>query len=388
MSTSRTIGRVAWHLGTLAFAVGCGAARSGSPVSARPAHPVIETTPVIVTEARAESVAEVFERAFLWLEDGRPAEAAILFDAVVAADTSGRYSPTAAFNAGLAWQRAGDVGAASIRFEDAIGRSPQDEVGKQAAIQLTRLCARAEDWPRLSRAADFLLARPDLTELERVEALGAKALALVASGDIALAEGRVSEALSLIEVLRLGEGGRLPTSVAQVRFAQGEVRRLKSEQSVFVPLPPNFADVLELRCQGLLDAQSAYTEAMRSFDPHWAAMSGYRVGQLYQRLYADVLAIAPPPQADTPEKRALFEGAMRLRFRVLLEKGLKMMDHTIRLGERTGQAATWIERARTARDELVSALAQQKDALGRLPYSEADLQRALDALDRKAPSSS
>jgi hypothetical protein len=147
-----------------------------------------------------------------------------------------------------------------------------------------------------------------------------------------------------------------------------------------VPLPANFAEALEQRCQGLLDAQSAYSDAMRSYDAHWAAMSGYRVGELYQRLHQDVLAMPLPKAATSTSKKQLFEGAMRLRYRVLLDKGLKMMDHTVALGERTGEASAWMERAREAKRKLEAALAEQKDFLAKLPYSEQELQRALDDL--------
>src|SRR5205823_2055229 len=45
----------------------------------------------------------------------------------------------------------------------------------------------------------------------------------------------------------------------------------------------------------------------------------------------------------------LFEGAMRLRYRVLLEKGLKMMDGTVQMAERAGEASGWVARAKVAR---------------------------------------
>ena len=149
-------------------------------------------------------------------------------------------------------------------------------------------------------------------------------------------------------------------------------------------MPANFAGTLERRCQGLLDAQSAYSDAMRSYDAHWAAMSGYRVGELYHRLHRDVMSIAPPAAATSSEKKRLFEGAMRLRYRVLLEKGLKMIEHTIMLGDRTGESSAWIERARAAKREIELALNEQKEALAKLPYSEKELQKALDDLASKA----
>jgi hypothetical protein len=168
-----------------------------------------------------------------------------------------------------------------------------------------------------------------------------------------------------------------------VSFALGEVRRRRSEKITFNPMPPNFVEVLEQRCQALLDAQSAYTEAMRSYDAHWSAMAGYRVGQLYQQLHRDVMAIPPTGKADTLKKQQLFEGAMRLRYRVLLEKGLKMMDGTVRLGRRTGEDSAWIHRAEEAKHDIELAVEDEKRALAKMPFTEAELQDALDQLRNK-----
>ena len=364
----------------LAVSAGCGGA--GTEPRTPAAGEVVQATPFVVTPGDAANVAELFQRALRLLADGKALEAAELFDLVATADPSGTYAVPARFNAGLAWERAGNEATATARFEEAIEQAPGEEIAKLAGLRASRLLVRAERWARLSELADFLLARPDLSDVERLEALGAKGLALAEKGEIDAAKRRVREARDLIERLGLGEGGQLPTAVAQVQFALGEIRKARSERIVFVPLPADFADALERRCQGLLDAQSAYTDAMRSLDPHWAAMSGYRVGQLYQRLHQDILAISPPPQADTPERKALFEAALRLRYRVLLEKGLKMMEHTVMLGERTNQAAAWIARAREARDELLRTLAEEKEALRRLPYSEEDLRKALEGLEK------
>ncbi len=76
---------------------------------------------------------------------------------------------------------------------------------------------------------------------------------------------------------------------------------------------------------------------------------------------------------------------MRLRYRILLQKGLTMMEHTVMLGERTGEASPWIDRARAAKGELEKGLQEQKAALAKLPYSEKELQKALDDLAKKVP---
>jgi hypothetical protein len=269
------------------------------------------------------------------------------------------------------------------RYQKLLERFPDHEVSRGAYFRLSRLYSFQERWADLSALADRILALKDLTVLEAIEAHGAKALGLVEQDQVDEAARQVGLGRDLIDQHRLGESGPPPIELAQVSFALGEVRRKRSEKITVSPLPPNFAEVLEQRCQGLLDAQSAYTEAMRSFDAHWSAMAGYRVGQLYQQLHRDVMAITPTAKSDTLKKKQLFEGAMRLRYRVLLEKGLKMMDGTVRIGSRTGEDSAWIHRAEEAKRDIALALEDEKSALAKLPFSEAELQEALELLRKK-----
>jgi tetratricopeptide (TPR) repeat protein len=368
---------VAFWLVALAT-VACQARPPVTPTSAAP----VTTTPIVITPL--EGPADEFERARQLLLAGKAREAAPLFDEL-ARDPSPDIAPFASFNAGIAWEEIGDSAAALARFRAVLAHHPDGDLGKWAAVRTARLHVARVEWSPLSAMADWLLDRADLDDVERLESYGAKALSVVECGDADGAERYVAKGRDIVETLHLGDGGKLPLEVAQLYFALGEVRRLHSEAIVFVPLPDHFADALERRCQGLLDAQGAYTDAMRGYDPHWAAMSGYRVGQLYQRLYKDVMAIPVPKMADTTEKKQLFEGAMRLRYRVLLEKGLTMMEHTLLLGVRTDDESAWMDRARAAKRELDESLREQKELIAKLPYSERQLQTAFDDLAKLHP---
>jgi tetratricopeptide (TPR) repeat protein len=363
-----------------AFGAGC----AHRPPPQTPVRPTIQTTPIVITPREDEAPEAVFQRAELLLAEGKGAEAGALFDRLAALDPAGPIAPMAHYKSGVAWDVAGDYEGALARFRAVRTRYADRDIGRLATIGSLRLEAYLEQWSQLSASADLFLARADLGDVDRIEGYGAKALAIVETGDADGAERYIARGRDIIESLRLGEGGKLPVQVAQVFFALGEIRRVRGEAITFVPVPPNFADALEKRCQLLLDAQSAYSDAMRSYETHWPAMSGYRVGELYQKLHRDVLAIPAPTTATSTEKKRLFEGAMALRYRILLEKGLKMMDHTVLFGEKTGEASTWITRARAAKRDIERALEEQKAKLAALPYSEKDLQKALDDLAAKS----
>ncbi len=366
---------------------GCASAPAApprAPVAHAETSPV-EVAAVVVSPFTDLELEQQFEQARTLLLRENYREAADRFDRLARLAPQGDTAAPSLFNAGIAHEGLGDRLAAVERYQGLIERFPDHVITRGAPFRLSRLFAYLERWSDLAANAERMLALKDLTVIEAIEAHGARALGLVEQDRIDDAARQVGLARDLIEQHRLGESGKPPIELAQVSFALGEVRRKKSEKIGFDPLPPNFAEVLEQRCQGLLDAQSAYTDAMRSYDAHWSAMAGYRVGQLYQQLHRDVMAIPPTDKSDTLKKKQLFEGALRLRYRVLLEKGLKMMDGTVRLGARTGEDSAWVHRAEEARHDIELAVEDEKRALSKLPYSEAELQQALDLLRGKAP---
>ena len=361
---------------------GCNGASSDPKTADDASHagvPVQQLERITVVGYRTDDLITELERARALLLVDRFEPAAKAFDRLMRLTTDPELKALAAYNSGVAYEGMGNREMATNRYGAVAAHHANAPITRNALVRLSRLQGYAERWKELGDTADQLLARSDLPEMDRIEAYGAKALSLVEQGNVAKAKIAVGKAQAIIDKHGFGRGGAPPVQLAQVSFAEGEIRRIESEKIQLTPVPPNFTDVLEARCQGLLDAQSAYTEAMRSRDSHWSAMSGYRIGQLYQQLHREAMEI-PPPKNTSLEKQQLFEAAMRLRYRTLIEKGLKMMDGIVRLANRTGENSDWIARAREAKASLERALADEKAALKKTPYSEEEIRAALDKL--------
>lgn len=359
----------------------CGACAASQPVVAGPG-PLPETTvePVVIRGYTRDELLAQFERARSFLLVDQFAEAARAFDDLAELALDPELAGAALYNAGLAFDGLGDQEQAVGRYGRLAQEHPAAPETRLGLVRLGRLLARLERWSDLQSAADALLGRADLAELDRVEGHGQRALALVEQGQAETAQGALGKALEIIDRFRFGDAGAPPVQLAPVYFALGEVRRVHSEEVKLVPVTPSFPETLERRCQGLLEAQSAYTDAMRARDAYWSAMSGYRVGQLYQQLHREALQIPAPDSARTTTQKQLFEAAMRLRYRKLLEKGLKMMDAVLDLGERTGDGAHWVARARQAKNELERSMEEEKAALARMPFTEDEVRAGLDKL--------
>ena len=359
-------------------------AAPGASAAAGTTHP-IEVAPLVVSPFTDSELEARFEKARSLLLAEKYKEAAPAFDALVRLSPDGEVAAPSLYNGALAHEGLGAREAAIERYNGLLQRFPRHATARGALFRLSRLDAFLERWSDLTAVSDRILALPDLTVIEAIEAHGQKALGLIEQDKLEDASHQVGLARDMIEQHRIGDAGAPPIELATVSFALGEVRRKKSEKISLVPVTPNFAEVLEQRCQALLDAQNAYTDAMRSLDAHWSAMAGYRVGQLYQTLHRDVMAIPPTAKADTLKKKQLFEGAMRLRYRVLLEKGLKMMEGTVRIGQRTGEDSAWIHRADEAKRDIERALEDEKAALSKLPFTEAEMTEALEKLKKPVP---
>jgi tetratricopeptide (TPR) repeat protein len=376
---------------TLALVLaGCAPARqkpaeNPGRAASRPAGPDRTEVPrTIVTPTEATDVQELFRRAQRLLDQGDAAGAARAFDRLVQLDPDGPLAPESLYRGAESHEQAGDRVTSLARFEQLARRFPKHALGREALVRSIRLLCFLEQWKRAGEASDQLMARySDLGPFESIVALSGKALWLVAAGDAEGATYYVEKARNVVDAHRLDAAGRVPRDLAQLYFALGEARRIKAERIHFVPVPPNFAAVLEERCQLLLDAQSAYSDTMRAYDAHWSAMAGFRVGELYEKLHEDLMAIPKPKGADTDARKQLFEGAMRLRYAILLDKALAMMEHTLSMATHAGEHSAWVDKARDAKQKIERARAAEAAAIDRLPYTREQLQAALDDLAKK-----
>jgi hypothetical protein len=364
-----------------------------------PAH--IEAQPRIVTAQDVATEAELEARGERAMLEQRWKDAADAYRLLLAADPTSARASGWMFDLGLSLEGLEERADARDTFLNLARRFPEGPKARAALVRAATLDAYLEDWTALEAIGEELLARPDLEDLDRIVALGARGLARVERMELGgpgsavdpsidvRASGDILEGLDLSDRFHYGDRDVLPVAIAQLRFALGELRRVRSERIGFEPLPPDFVAKLDERCGGLLDAQAAYSQAVRSIDPHWAAMSGYRVGEMYRRLHHDLMQIPPPATSKTPRQKEIFFAFMHVRYRVLLEKGLREIDQTVALGERTQDSSTWISRAREARAEMQTALADEKAQIERMPFTEEEVAKALDLLGKKAgPSAS
>lgn len=352
-----------------------GAAKSNTPSEAHAEVPRTVVTPDSTTD-----IPELFSQATAQGQAKQYESSARLFERAFTLDPNGPLAEKSLFESAEMYDLNGGHEDALSRYEQVARRFPHSELDRVARVRALRLLTYLEHYERAGELADLTAAKyKDLLSFDQLAVLSARALSRLAANDDTQAELAIGKARDIIERENLDGAGRVPAELAPVYFALGELRRIRAERIHFVPVPENFGAALERRCQLLLDAQGAYSDAMRAYDSHWSAMAGYRVGELYQKLHEELMQVPAPKAADTDRRRQLFEGAMRLRYSILLDKGKSMLDHTVAMADRTGEQSAWVLRSRQARDAIVQATLAEQAALASLPYTREQLQTALDS---------
>jgi tetratricopeptide (TPR) repeat protein len=375
-----------------ALLVGCAPATLPPNVATAPTHESVPTQ-IIAPHAEGNS-RELFAKAEAALAARNWTEAINNFTALLNANekSAADLFPTALFDLGVAYEGSSARNEARDDYARLVASYPDDALAKPSLLRILDLDAFLEDWPELGKTAQIVLDRKDADDVDRMTALGARGLSEIEIGNDVPAGRDVEAGLEISERLNIGAGGRLPAPVSQLRFALGEIRRVRSERIHFVPddvpdamnVPADFLAKMNARCEGLMDAQHAYGEAMRSVDAHWIAMSGFRVGEMYRKLHHDLMVIPPTLLAKSDKQKQIFFAIMHVRYRVLLEKGADMMDRTISVADAGLDSSDWISRARALKADIDLALDEEKAVIKSFPFSEDEIKKAIEILRKKA----
>jgi tetratricopeptide (TPR) repeat protein len=368
--------------GLASLLLGCGSPPPVVPTSPAPA--TLTVLPPQIFAPRTEGTPrELFAHGETALLAQRWREAADAFEALLAGEPQGPDTAAALLDLGLADEGLGQREKARDRYHELATRFPSDPNARTALVNACAIHAYLEEWPALVDTAATLLQRVDIDDIDRMTGLGARGLGEVETGKTDAAAKDIEDGLDVVERNHYGALNRLPIPAAQLRFALGELRRARSEEISLSPPGADFLAKMDARCSLLLGAQNAYADAIRSVDPHWAAMSGYRVGEMYRRLHHDLMAIPPVAAAKTERDKQLHFGMMHVRYRVLLEKGIEMMRRTLALADKTADTSAWVRRTQEAKAEMERALEDEKAQIASLPFTEEELRRALEILETK-----
>jgi tetratricopeptide (TPR) repeat protein len=291
----------------------------------------------------------LFERAAVALQTRRFDEAIADYDRLIREFPRSNLVAASHFNRGQAFQsthRASEAIEAYTASATAAQGS-NDDLARDAWFRVAVVAESANRPAEIITATERVLALPRVSLVDRVEALARQAAARLALGDRQGAARVAQEAISLAPtpeaVSALGDD----TFIAQARFVLAEVSRL---EAAAIPIRIDAREeelnrAIERRVQHVTHAHVLYNDAIRVGNPHWAAASGYAIGEMYHALYAAIVEAPLPCEWEEPAIR-IYRQRTATRLRPLIQGALRAWEATIAMARRNAIADNaWVRRA-------------------------------------------
>jgi tetratricopeptide (TPR) repeat protein len=313
---------------------------------------VVRAEPDPLTKLDTYDAEMLFHLALEEDRKGRPAYARRIYERLLEELPDSGYVLAARFNLGLLHEAAERWSEAAEQYVAiAVIDRPEGEARRaswlDAHFRLAVCVSKLGDWWRAVATFDYILAEDWIPEVQRLEALVGRGIALHEADDVAGAELAFSTALrhyrEVSRESRFDDRGL----AAEAAFRMGEITRDRYE-AVALEFPQSVLVArLEQKCELLLEAQHRYLRAIRFGDAHTVAAAGLRIGALYEGLYDVIVGLEAPNDLST-DQVDIYHDEVRRRVNVLVKKALLAYERSLEVGRRAPSAADWVARLENA----------------------------------------
>jgi tetratricopeptide (TPR) repeat protein len=298
----------------------------------------------------------LFERAAAALQTRRYDEALADYDRLIREFPQSNLVAASQFNRGQAFQSTNRAPEAIEAYtaSASVAQGNNNDLARDAWFRVAAVGESANRPEDIITATDRVLALPRISLVDRVEALGRQAAARLALGDRTGAARVAQDAISLAPTVEAVSALGDDTFIAQARFVLAEVSRLEGAAiTIRIDAPDAELNLaIERRVQHVTHAHVLYNDAIRVGNPHWAAASGYAIGEMYRALYGAIVETPLPCDWEEPAIR-IYRQRTGTRLRPLVQGALRAWEATIAMARRNAIADNaWVRRA----DEQVESL--------------------------------
>ncbi|MDP3276989.1 MAG: tetratricopeptide repeat protein [Deltaproteobacteria bacterium] len=303
-------------------------------------------------EGRADGTGDAFDAQLLFDRAATAIATRHYDEAIADYDRLIEHFPTspliaaAHFNRGQCHQAASRPEQALQAYTSAVdsARGHNEALYRDALFRIAVVAESANRPPEVVRSTGQILQIARLSIIDRVEALAREAAAHLALGDRPAAQRAAEQAISLAPTPESVSAMGDDTFVGQARFVLAEISRTEASTIVVLVEDPSLELAIERRVQLVTHAHVLYNDAIRVGNPHFAAASGFAIGEMYQALYGSIVLAPLPCEWDPPAIRIYRDRTAR-RLRPLIQGALRAWEATLDMARRNAiQDNAWVRR--------------------------------------------
>jgi tetratricopeptide (TPR) repeat protein len=360
-----------WAISLLALA--CAHARIGPVVSDRPeTHPpkedrVIRFLPILVHVTPADVALselndeELFAIGQNAMAAGDNQKALTHFEYLIETHPDSKHRSASLNFAGLMHERMKDYTKALDRFTEAAKAYGPTQEGAEAQFKMADEYFFLGDYDAASAQLEPLASATYLSGAKQMEARSKRGVVLFNAGRLDEAEKIFRTA---IDEMKEGmkddyRDGYLPS---QAQFYLAEILRsrfLDQKIDTVKGTKDEISEHLNAKAQTLLSAQAHYILCIRIGHPEWATASGYRIGELYQSFYEDLMNAAPPKELDA-DAVPFYRDELHKQLRNVVRKAIDAYEKTLDAAERVGATNPFIQQTRDQLDKMKTLMLNEK----------------------------
>ncbi len=288
-------------------------------------------------ETTSVATADLFREAGEAVTAGRVEDAMARYRQIVAEFPASLYAPVSLFNVAALQDKLGDRTATIATLRDLIRQYPQSHESIEGHLYIAALQAEKDQWADALATLDGLLARPNLTYADRVEAFARR-------GYVQLEMSRDSEAATSL-ASAIDEWRKAPRIddtyyIAMAAYYQGELAHQKFLAApIRLPDATLYADLQHKRDLAVV-AYDHWKDSLHYNDPYWGTAAGYQMSQIFVELWeATVKAPFPTQLSSTARDKYIEE--VHARMREHLTKALDGHRMNLELAKTYGVETSW-----------------------------------------------
>jgi tetratricopeptide (TPR) repeat protein len=288
-------------------------------------------------ELTSVASADLFQHANEAAKAGRQREAIAAYRELVTEFPDSRFAPVSLFNTAAVYDAQGDLTATVGTLDELVASYPGSRASIEGQLYIAALRSAHEQWAEARTALDAVLARPNLTFVDRIEAFARKGYVELEQHDYDRADASLAAAVAeWRRAPRIDD----PYYIAMAHYYRGELMHQK-----FLAAPVRRGDdemVADLEAKRALAVQAydRWRDSLGFKQAYWATAAGYQMSQIFEELW-EAHVTAPYPARIDVATRPTYVADVHTRVRVDLEKALEGHRMNIELAKAYGVDTPW-----------------------------------------------
>ncbi|MGE0872936.1 MAG: tol-pal system YbgF family protein [Kofleriaceae bacterium] len=306
-------------------------------------------------EMTSVATADLFRAANEAAKSGQDKDAIARYRQLVSEFPDSQYAPVSLFNIAAIYDRQADMSSTITTLRELVTSYPQSRESVEGHLFIAALQADHKQWREAAKTLGEVLARPNLTFADRIEAHARTGYVELEQHAYDAADRSLSAAIGeWRKAARIED----PYYIAMAHYYRGELfHRRFAEAPVRFPDDQMVAD-LEAKRVLAVKAYDLWKETLGFKHAYWATAAGYQMSQIFLELW-EAHVKAPYPKRIEVATRPTYVQEVHDRVREHLTKALEGHQMNVELAKAFGVDTEWSKGSEQRAVQIMELMAKE-----------------------------